>query len=117
MLILANLAVPVPVWLLRPFLHCANIPQTMLLAAAGRNRSVFLCLDPQTCAVAKIPLNLTDVCVTEPRHRAGPLPERAVPGGFWEMQSAVVCGGRPSRQCEVEPRRPAEPAEANVYEL
>uniref|UniRef100_A0A3Q4B8Y1 CG-1 domain-containing protein n=1 Tax=Mola mola TaxID=94237 RepID=A0A3Q4B8Y1_MOLML len=45
----------VPVWLLRPFLHCADIPQTMLLAAA------------------------------EPRHRAGPLPERAVPGGFWEI--------------------------------
>lgn len=56
------------------------------------------------------------VCVTEPRHCAGPLPERAVPGGFWEMQSAAVCGCRSSRQREVEPRRPAEPAEAHVYE-
>uniref|UniRef100_A0A3P8QY45 CG-1 domain-containing protein n=1 Tax=Astatotilapia calliptera TaxID=8154 RepID=A0A3P8QY45_ASTCA len=27
-----------PVWLLRPFLHRANIPQTMLLAAAGQNK-------------------------------------------------------------------------------
>uniref|UniRef100_A0A3Q0SSJ5 Calmodulin binding transcription activator 2 n=1 Tax=Amphilophus citrinellus TaxID=61819 RepID=A0A3Q0SSJ5_AMPCI len=31
----------------------------------------------------------------EPRHRAGPLPECAVPGGFWEMQSAALCSGRP----------------------
>uniref|UniRef100_A0A3B4X9V4 Calmodulin binding transcription activator 2 n=1 Tax=Seriola lalandi dorsalis TaxID=1841481 RepID=A0A3B4X9V4_SERLL len=54
------------------------------------------------------------VCVTEPRHCAGPLPERAIPGGFWEMQSAAVCSGRPPRQREVEPRRPAEPAEAYV---
>uniref|UniRef100_A0A665TT25 Calmodulin binding transcription activator 2 n=1 Tax=Echeneis naucrates TaxID=173247 RepID=A0A665TT25_ECHNA len=58
-------SVILPVWLLRPFLHCANIPQTMLLAA------------------------------TEPRHCAGSLPECAIPGGIWEMQSISLCGGRP----------------------
>uniref|UniRef100_A0A3B3WD01 CG-1 domain-containing protein n=1 Tax=Poecilia mexicana TaxID=48701 RepID=A0A3B3WD01_9TELE len=33
-------------------------------------------------------------CVSpaEPRHRAGPLPERAVTRGFWEMQSFAVHG-------------------------
>uniref|UniRef100_A0A3B4G3I5 Calmodulin binding transcription activator 2 n=1 Tax=Pundamilia nyererei TaxID=303518 RepID=A0A3B4G3I5_9CICH len=34
-------------------------------------------------------------CATEPRHRAGPLPERAIPGGFWEMQSTALRGSRP----------------------
>lgn len=31
----------------------------------------------------------------EPRHRAGPLPERAVTRGFWEMQSFAVHGVGP----------------------
>lgn len=29
----------VPIWLLRPFLHCADIPQTVLLAAAGTTQT------------------------------------------------------------------------------
>uniref|UniRef100_A0A3P9NSX3 CG-1 domain-containing protein n=1 Tax=Poecilia reticulata TaxID=8081 RepID=A0A3P9NSX3_POERE len=34
-------AVPVPLRLLRPFLHRANIPQTMLLAAAGQRHTEY----------------------------------------------------------------------------